>query len=270
MTEIVKKSFYDKIENPLEAIDQLGTAMAKSGMLGIQTKEQGMVIALTCMQEGITPLDFARTYHIVEGRPTMRADAMQARFMSSGWQIRWLISTDTEAQLAVRHEKHHPEWYAMQSITVEKMDSRGITQGKGGKKRNWQRFPAQMLRARAVSEAVRMWHPQIVAGIYTPEEAGDFEPISVETEIDNAPSSLPALEPPSDIYTAVCNSIGYWESRYGITKDQLECALDSPSAAWGDEAVEQLRTWAREANSAQDPVREAARLIGACKNEDEV
>ncbi|MGB1833429.1 MAG: hypothetical protein ACPHP9_07050, partial [bacterium] len=35
-----------------------------------------IVLALTCMCEGITPLEFSRTYHIISGRPAMRADIL--------------------------------------------------------------------------------------------------------------------------------------------------------------------------------------------------
>ncbi len=41
-------------------------------------------------------------------------------------------------------------------------------------KYNWRTAPKQMLTARNVSEAVRLLAPQIISGIYTPEEVSDF------------------------------------------------------------------------------------------------
>jgi hypothetical protein len=64
------------------------------------------------------------------------------------------------------------------------MTKNGVAIGKDNKlKVNWQRFPRQMLTARCISEAVRLLAPQIVSGIYTPEEVQDFS---------SANQSLPA------------------------------------------------------------------------------
>ena len=43
-----------------------------------------------------------------------------------------------------------------------------------------------MLRARCISKAVRMLAPEVVAGIYTPEETEDFQPAI--TEVAAAPT----------------------------------------------------------------------------------
>jgi hypothetical protein len=38
----------------------------------------------------------------------------------------------------------------------------------------WQKFPAEMLRARVISKATRMLDPRITQGRHTPEEVADF------------------------------------------------------------------------------------------------
>jgi len=82
-------SVYAKISDPMAAVAQLGEQFFKSQIMRVSTPGDGAVLALTCICEGITPLEFVRTYHIIEGRPAMRADAMAARFLAAGGLIEW-------------------------------------------------------------------------------------------------------------------------------------------------------------------------------------
>ena len=90
---------YAKIENPLQAITELGNLFHKSQIMGINTPGDGAVLALTCMCDGITPLEFAKTYHIINGRPSMRADMMSAKFRGAGGKVSW-INLGDEGKLA--------------------------------------------------------------------------------------------------------------------------------------------------------------------------
>jgi len=44
-----------------------------------------------------------------------------------------------------------------------------------GNKDTWRSYPRQMLRARCVSEGIRMAMPGVVVGLYAPEEVADFD-----------------------------------------------------------------------------------------------
>ena len=57
---------------------KIGQMIAQSGMAGASNEGQGLIVAMTCHQQGITPLEFIRTYHIIDGKPSMKADAMAA------------------------------------------------------------------------------------------------------------------------------------------------------------------------------------------------
>ena len=65
------------------------------------------ILAMLCDAEGLHPMMAIRRYHIIEGRPTLRADAMQADFQRSGGRIRWEQS-DAEVCRAVFV---HPDRY---------------------------------------------------------------------------------------------------------------------------------------------------------------
>jgi hypothetical protein len=164
-------AIYNKISDPLDAIQKMGEMIAGSGMFGCSKVEQGCVLAMTCLAEGKAPLELAKTYHIIEGKLTMRSDAMLGRFLTSGGKVKWLVRTNEEVRAMWMHDGNEIEI----GCTVEEMKANGVAlSGKGGLKDNWRKFPRQMLTARCISEAVRLLAPQIVSGIYTPEEVQDF------------------------------------------------------------------------------------------------
>jgi hypothetical protein len=169
-------TLYGRMPDPLAAIKTLGEAFKTSPMLGLTTPGDGIVLAMTCMADGITPLDFIRKYHIIEGRPSMRADAMTAEFRRRGGKVRWLQLGDSgtaEAEFEFENQT------LKMSFTLD--DARRLLgKGKDGKDRidksggNWEKDPGAMLRARLTSKAIRILAPEIVAGVYTPEEVQDF------------------------------------------------------------------------------------------------
>lgn len=177
-------AIYNKIIDPIQAIEKMGEMIWGSGMFGCVKPEQGMVLAMTCLAEGKAPLELAKTYHIIEGKLTMRSDAMLGRFLSSGGKVKWLVRNNEEVKALWSHDGSEIEI----GVTVEEMKANGVALSfKGGLKDNWRKFPRQMLTARCISEAVRLLAPQIVSGIYTPEEVQDFN--------SAPPKQVAAIEP---------------------------------------------------------------------------
>lgn len=167
---------YSKIENPMAAITDLGKLFHQSQIMGVSTPGDGAVLALTCMCEGITPLEFAKTYHIIKGRPSMKADAMSARFRQSGGKVRWINLGDDGKEAKAEFS------YDGQTLEIAyTIDDAKKVMGKDdkGKDRidqpdsNWSKDRGAMLRARLITKAVRIIAPELIAGVYTPEELED-------------------------------------------------------------------------------------------------
>ena len=57
---------------------KMAQAVARSGLFGMREPEQAMALMLIAQAEGTHPALAARDYHIVDGRPTLKADAMLA------------------------------------------------------------------------------------------------------------------------------------------------------------------------------------------------
>ena len=60
------------------------------------------------------------------------------------------------------------------NYTIEQAEQAGLlAPTRSGKPSNWKKMPKQMLRARAKSELARLEYPDLLAGLYTPEELRD-------------------------------------------------------------------------------------------------
>jgi len=163
-------------------LQTMAEQVAKSGLFaGINSPQAAFTLMLLCQAEGLHPAQALRRFHIIEGRPSMRADAMQAEFQKQRGTIRWLQSDAETCRAEFSHPVTHPEPVTI-AVTLRELAESGVATSwdKERKeytlKKNYRTSPAQMLRARAISQGVRMVLPGVVAGIYTPEEVGDFDP----------------------------------------------------------------------------------------------
>lgn len=177
VTQPASVEVYDRIAEPISAIQQLGEWISSSGMFGCTKVEQGHIIAMQCLAEKKSPFDIKRTYHLVNGTPTMRSDAMLAGYRARGGKVTWK-QFDNKAALAVwKYDGNELEI----GYSLEDAKASGLYPGKPGT--GWQKDPAAMLRARLISKAIRMIAPEVVMGIYTPEEAADFNSEPVRTSV---------------------------------------------------------------------------------------
>ena len=151
---------------PVADIEKMATVMAKSGLFGMKTPEQAFALMLLCQGEGIHPAIAVRDFHIIQGRPTLKADAMMARFQQAGGKVEWNVYTDAE----VTGTFSHPAGGSLKlTWTFSQAKSIGLTS-----KDNWKNYPRAMLRARCISEGIRTVFPGCVVGTYTPDEVEDF------------------------------------------------------------------------------------------------
>lgn len=148
-------------------IEVMANAVAKSKLFGVSTADQAMALMLIAQAEGLHPAIAARDYHIIQGRPALKADAMLARFQQAGGKVEWTSMTDDRVAGKFSHEQGG-------SVEIDWDMTRAKAAGLGGKDM-WKKFPRQMLRARVISEGIRSVFPGVTSGVYTPEEVEDFE-----------------------------------------------------------------------------------------------
>jgi hypothetical protein len=155
--------------NNLISVDQVKTmaqAVVSSGLFGMKTEAQATALMLIAQAEGYHPALAARDYHIIQGRPTLKAETMMARFQQQGGKVEWKTLTDQEVTATFSHPSGGS---ATITWTFEQAKKANLT-GKD----NWKNYPRAMLRARVVSEGIRTVFPGVVLGVYTPEEMQDI------------------------------------------------------------------------------------------------
>jgi hypothetical protein len=195
---------------PLGDMERMAGAIAKSGLFGMKTPDQAIALMIVAQAEGRHPGTVAREYHIINGRPALRSDAMLARFQQSGGSVQWGERTDK----AVSGTFSHPQGGELTlSWTIEDAKRAGIYSNQ------WLKYPRQMLTARVISEGVRTIYPAVVAGVYTPEEVQDFDPPG-RTSQPSTPSPFRAVRSLEKV-TEVAVEVS-------TTKDEPIAALPAP------------------------------------------
>ena len=152
---------------PLEQIAMMAKAVSDSGLFGIKSEAAAFSLMCIAQADGIPPIKAAVQYHIIDGKPSLKSEAMLARFQASGGKIRWKERTPQRCTLWLSHPQAG-------EIEVTWDIERAKAAGLAGRN-TWKAYPAQMMSARCISEGIRALYPACVGGFYTPEEVRDFD-----------------------------------------------------------------------------------------------
>lgn len=148
-------------------IERMARAFAVSKLFGVTNPEQAIALCLIAQAEGRHPASAAQDYHIIQGRPAKKADAMLRDFLAGGGKVEWHALDDTVADATFSHPSGGSVRITWDMPRAVKADL---------KTPMWRKYPRQMLRARVVSEGVRTVFPMATSGMYVPEEVQDFDP----------------------------------------------------------------------------------------------
>jgi hypothetical protein len=154
---------------PFSEMERMAITVAKSNLFGMKTPEQALTLMALSQAEGIHPMIAVRDYHIINGRPSLKADTMLARFQQAGGKVEWHELSDSKAEATFSHAQGGSvkiDW------TMERATRAGLA-----KKDVWIGYARAMLRSRVISEGIRTVFPGVIAGVYTPEEAESIDPM---------------------------------------------------------------------------------------------
>ena len=176
---------------PFTEMQSMADAIAKSGLFGMKDSNSVLALMAVAQAEGLHPATAARDFHIIQGRPALKADAMLARFQNAGGKVDWTEYTDNR----VTGVFTHPNGGSLAvTWTLEQATKIGLNKPGSG----WQKFPRAMLRSRCISEGIRSVFPGSVTGFYSPEEVADFEP-STHSPIKDITPPTSVLSTPRDV-----------------------------------------------------------------------
>lgn len=172
----------------MEEATKMADQLAKSQLLPahLRGKPADVLVTLLSGRElGFSPLQSVRGIYVVEGKPTLAAEAMVALCKRHPDVCEWFRLVESTPQRCTYETKRHgePEPTRM-TFTIEDAARAGVSG-----KNVWKNYPAAMLRARCASGLARAVYPDLLFGVYDPEELN----APVET---TAPPPMRDVTPP--------------------------------------------------------------------------
>jgi hypothetical protein len=172
------------IPSSLEEIRSLGEIFARSGMFSdVRDAAQAVVKILAGRELGLPPLMSMTKIYIVKGQVAISATAMAALIKQSGVYDYRIAELTNERCTIVFFERGQEVFRS--TFTIEDAKRAGVLGNE-----SWQRYPRNMLFARALSNGARFVCPHLLAGVYVPEELAENANIQ---ELE-----LPISEPPQE------------------------------------------------------------------------
>jgi len=170
-------------------IMNIGKAFAESGMFpDIKSAAQAVVKIQAGAEMGIPPFAAMSGIHIIQGKPTIGAGLMAANVKASN-KYDYKVIEQTEKVCSIDFYKGK-EKLGNSTFTIEEAKKAGT--------KNLDKFPKNMLFARAISNGVKWYTPDVFSGpVYTPEEfdvvTQDINHTDIKEEVTHAVDKLPLL-----------------------------------------------------------------------------
>jgi len=164
------------MSTPHTELERAAKAFHSAGVFGKPndvTLDQVMVIMYLNDADGNAPGGAVRDYSLIGKRPAKKAEAMLRAFVAAGGKVEWHESSAKVSDATFSH----PAGGALRIVwDMDRVKSSRISNPV------YSTYPAQMLRARAVSEGCRGVYPASTGGVYTPEELNDMPAGAPEKE----------------------------------------------------------------------------------------
>jgi hypothetical protein len=183
------------IKHTATEIMSIGKAFAESGMFpDIKSAAQAIVKIQAGAELGIAPFAAMSGIHIISGKPTIGAGVMAAMVKASG-KYDYRIVEQTEKKCSIDYYQGS-EMIGNSTFTIEDAKKAGT--------KNTDKFPRNMLFARAMSNGVKWYTPDVFAGpVYVPEE---MESVGIN----------------GSIYDIAADS---WKTKRILTDEQFQSAI---------------------------------------------
>jgi len=156
--------------SPAEA-RKVAVDLFQSRMFSAYGSPQAVMSTIMLGRElGLPAMASLRAVHVIEGKHSLSAAAMVALVLKSGFAEYFdAVEFDEKHAVVVTKRKggRHEQRY---EYTVEHARQAGLVKEKSG----WLKNPREMCLARAQSSLARLVYPDVVGGLYTPEELRDI------------------------------------------------------------------------------------------------
>lgn len=161
-------------------VKKVAAEICKSGLVPstMNTPEKLTVVMMSARELGIPMMMATRTLFVVDQKVAMMANVMLAKIYQSGLAESVKIADQASGKgcdVTMQRKSMNPH---TASFTIEDAQRAGLLY-----KDNWKKYPAAMCESRAISKCARIVFPDVIGGLYTPEEIFDKVP-SQDAAID--------------------------------------------------------------------------------------
>ena len=171
---------------------QVGDVLVKSGLLPqtIRTAEAAAVVVMKGHELGLPPMAAIEGISVVQGRAIIGAHLMLALVKRAyGPGAIWVSETNNDHCTISYRVPGVPQVLAY-SFTMADARQAGLAD-----KPTWRQYPAAMLRARAISAAVKLAFPEVVGGMYVAGELpGTEEHVTPDGDVVISVTARPVAE----------------------------------------------------------------------------
>lgn len=198
----------------------IGETFHKSGMFSdIKSAQQAVVKIMAGAEMGISPFAAMSGIHIIQGKPTIGAGLMAARVKGFG-KYDYRVLEHTDKVCSIEFGEKTPGGTKALGVSTFTIDD-----AKKAGTKNIDRFPKNMLFARAMSNGVKWYTPDIYESpVYVPEE---MESVTEETTHEVVESTKRVLTP--EQFEKLCA---------GIEAGQMATGSELTLHQWAIENVE--------------------------------
>lgn len=158
-----------------------------SHFYGAENESQALMILLAGRDLGLSYPQSLRAFHVVSGKPTLSADGMVAVCLGRREVCEYFRLSAADEKSATAVTKRVGDVERSYTFTIEDAQRAGLTTGKNG--HTWKAHPRRMLSARAKAFLARDVFPDLLMGLYDPDEMAETRPEP------SAPAARVELEP---------------------------------------------------------------------------
>lgn len=218
----------------IDDVERIATIAVASNYTACRRVEEAAMIIITGHELGLSPAQSLRGIYVVKGKPVLAADTMVAVVRRSGLCESWRTVESTPERCTITTRRKGETRDAERTWTIADAKRAGLlTSG------TWGAYPAAMLRHRCAADLARQEYPDVILGMYDPEEMESVAAPQPSTSLPTLASigieQRPALPAPSpwSADLAACTTLADVRAAYtaNATPDTAS-ALRDDVRAW--------------------------------------
>lgn len=166
MNELTTSNDVLAVARQTDTMLHLAAQLVRSGLIpkSVGSPEAALGVLLKGRELGLAPMQSFDSIDVIQGKPTLKPQAMLALiYASPSCELVEIGFSDASKAMVTMQRRGSPPH--TESFTMEDAKALGLAS-----KDNWKKQPSTMLKWRAIAACARVVFPDVIQGMYTPEE----------------------------------------------------------------------------------------------------